>query len=939
VLVAVVLGLGLALRVALPLVVRSVMVSQMNAALTGRTEIGDVDLWLFRGAIALEDVALHREGEVAGDPPLVACHRLYVNAGYFALLRRTIRVQDFELEGPAFNLDRRADGSLVLPTPRPTPPPEKLEEAAPGRPWDVLVDRAALRAGRLGIRDYVVDPPESREIKLETLELSNFRFQQGPDAAPGQGAVELHFRDGTVAIGTTVEAQSGGFDVDATVDITNLPLDRLHLHVPELGWSGSNGRLDAALRLHLTPDARPSIAGRFTVRDLRIDVPGEEEPALAWRRLEVAIESFSLIGRSVVVERVALDGAGVILTPREPQPLPLLAARKRLAPAAPPPEEAPGEPAGTPWTWKLRALEVSDSGMTVRLEPPPLRIGVTKASITGLEGAPGSTAHVALELHEGEGTVGVEGTVGLEPLSARANVRLDRLALARLAAASASSIPVRLAGGSLGGTLAVQVAPLVVSGDLGIADLAVASREGEDFSLGWKQLDLAIREVRVPGLVPGERGRAGEPVRVDLERLRLVAPAVAVTRPEAAAAGAAAPQAPVETAPAPAPPTTPLALSLGSLDVEKGEVTLVDQTVKPFYRGRISALALRARGLRYPESVFDDFTLSAALPGSGTLSATGRQRKGEAQLEVTEKRLPLPQFNPYVRQAAGYSITTGTVTVGSKARWSATGYDSQSRIELDQLVVAGAEGDSLFSQRFGVPLTLALGLMRDVHGRIALTVPLKGDRARGMRIDVGSVVAEALARAIVNAIASPLRLLGALSLDGNKVTAFVPEPVEFVPGRPVPVGVAKERLEKLAGVLAAAPAVRVVLSPTAGPADVRGLQEAAVLADLEADQGVLRSLRNMPSRGERRTIREALTARATGEPGELEADARTTLDTWAGEKTVSDGDLRALATARAERVRALLGEQHGIDPGRVTFGEPAIDREQGKPVVSVELGG
>jgi hypothetical protein len=130
----------------------------------------------------------------------------------------------------------------------------------------------------------------------------------------------------------------------------------------------------------------------------------------------------------------------------------------------------------------------------------------------------------------------------------------------------------------------------------------------------------------------------------------------------------------------------------------------------------------------------------------------------------------------------------------------------------------------------------------------------------------------------------------------------------------------------------------VTLAGHVGPADVRALQEAAVLADLQANQGVLRSLRNLPARGERNAIRDALLARAEGAPGQLSPEQQTTLDQWVAAKPVADRELTALASARAERVRATLAEQHGVDPARLTLGEPAIDREQGAPVVAVSLG-
>jgi len=364
-------------------------------------------------------------------------------------------------------------------------------------------------------------------------------------------------------------------------------------------------------------------------------------------------------------------------------------------------------------------------------------------------------------------------------------------------------------------------------------------------------------------------------------------------------------------------------------------VAVLDRTTKPFYQGRVSAIRLAARGLSYPENGFDDFALSLRAPGNAPLSVKGTRSGGRIRIDASGERIPLTQFNPYVT-ASGYSIARGAASFGSKARWETDRYDSETSLRLAGLDLAGAAGDSLFAQHFGVPLTLALGLMRDVHGVIALTIPVSGDRRGGARLDVGAVIAEALRHAIVNALASPLRLLGAVVAGDDKVDA-TPQPIGFAPGRPEVDAEARTRVEQLGTVLGSAPALRLELRGSAGGPDVRALQEAAILADLAADRGALGTLRNLASRGTRNAIRDVLAARASGKSAELSPELQKTLDEWAAERTVSNGDLRALAGARAARLRSLLVQDFGIAAERLALGEPAVDRDGGRPAVAVAL--
>jgi uncharacterized protein involved in outer membrane biogenesis len=695
--VAIVVVLVVALRVALPYIIRSQLESRTQAAVTGRLQVGDVDLWLLRGALALKDVTFRADG--APDPPLAAFHRLYVNVGWLALLRRTLRVEEFSLEGFGIHAERLASGALVLPGARPLPegatPAPPTAPASPGKPWNVAVDHAELKDGRFALRDQVAKPPETAELVLDALALSGFTLQREEGAEPGHGSIEAKFGDGTLRIETTVATRAEGYALDAKIDATNVPLDRAQLHAPQLGWTGFAARLDTSLTLHAEPAALPTASGTVALRDLRVDV-GDAAPALAWRRFEVAIERVDPIARRAVVERVALDGGSVLVTPRGATPLPLLPKRQAEEAAAPPAEPKPEKPA-PPWTWEVHTVEVTDTKATVVLEPPPLEVTIVKASVKGLRSEPGTKSELALEVRQGEGTIVVDGTFGLDPLGARVRTRITGLAVGPLLAA-AGGVPVRLPGGVLGTDLniAADPAPLVVSGTVTLGDLAVALPEGEDFSAGWKRLEVVLRDVRVPGVLPADRG-AKEPLRVDVDRVQLIAPTAKVTRaPEGVVLpGAGTGPGPAESAAAPPPAETGgrgLALTLGSVAVEDGQVAILDRSVKPFYQGRVDKIGLQAHGLRVPENTFDDFAFKASLPGNAPLSLTGKQAKGQVQLEANGQRIPLSQFNPYVTQAAGYTIGRGAATFGVKVRWAKSKYDSQNHIEIDRLAVGGGAG-------------------------------------------------------------------------------------------------------------------------------------------------------------------------------------------------------------------------------------------------------
>lgn len=975
-----------------------------------------------------------------GPMPRVAFRRLYVDVGWRALLDRTLTVDEAVLEGPQIAVERRPDGTVVLPALRPTPPSEEAAREPPppeeeaGAPWNVVVTAARLRDGRLELLDRVADPPQDVALSLDGFDLLGFHLLAAEaEQRPGQGTVEARFGDGTLRLDTSVATREQGFAVTATATLEKLPLDHLHVHLPQLGWSDFRGRLDGKLEVQLEPDALPVASGTIALRDVQVDVPGEDEPALVWRSLEVDVDEVDLAQRAVAVKRVALDGGGVLVRPLDASPLPLLPHDEAKGGTAKP-VDVTVTPAGAPdaadaaatqpdapsaFRWSVARVEVADTMAKVFLTPPPLDVLVTNAVVEGLSSEPGSRASVTLDVHASDGTLKVAGELGIDPLAGDLQVTIDGLALERLAAAAGVTPPV-LRRGRLGTDLklAFGSGPALASGTVTLAELDVAPEAGDEFGVAWQRLEIAIREARVPNVPPGAGGAGAVtgPIALDLTRVALASPRIRLTRtPEgivlpavrvapgeaaaadasgtsvdasAAAADGTTPSAtddagasagdgttpdadatPSDGAPADAAATTdaaerpatdaaraqpseagapaaaaaapaepPVQVTLAELAIDDGEIAILDRAVQPFYRGRLTALELRGHDIRHPANSFRDLRLTAQAPGGTPLDVRAEQRGDKLEVDAQAKGLVLPQLNPYVIGASGYSIASGTFTLESKLRLDGHGYESESEIAFDDLDVAGAEGDTLFAQRFGVSLSLALALLRDVSGRIALNVPVSGDLAGNVRPDIAPIVADALSRALLNALASPLKLLGALSLEDGKVAAFAPEPIPFKPGVAEIADDGWWRIEQLAGVLASSPALRVELSGEAGDVDRRALQEAAVLADLQEDQGIFASLRNLPSRGTRNAVRDALEAKGRGEPVTLDEEQAAQLEEWVAAKPVGESELQALAAARAERLRSVLASDYGVPADRVVVREPAAGANDVAPQVAVQIG-
>src|SRR5215468_681519 len=123
---AVLLGLIVVVRIALPPVLRSVIQTKASEALHARVEVGNVYLELLRGGVTLEDVAVRplgepptetKPGDAAADekePAVIAWKRFSVWMRWLPLFRKTIRLADVELVEPRIALDRLRTGDINL---------------------------------------------------------------------------------------------------------------------------------------------------------------------------------------------------------------------------------------------------------------------------------------------------------------------------------------------------------------------------------------------------------------------------------------------------------------------------------------------------------------------------------------------------------------------------------------------------------------------------------------------------------------------------------------------------------------------------------------------------------------------------------------------------------------------------------------------------------
>jgi Domain of Unknown Function (DUF748) len=659
------------------------------------------------------------------------------------------------------------------------------------------------------------------------------------------------------------------------------------------------------------------LQGKMGVTDLFVGNAGGSALDIASRRIEVGVGDFVLPGM------LAMDRAAVTA------PLKLEQASLTLAE----PSAVPSTVVSTPQKVDARARAVT--------------VVVGQLLVPGaMGGVPGDTQLRGAKLDVAEPRV-IDSRVGKVDVRARSiDVDVDDLVAPPAGAAAG---------------------PRLRGGRLALAEPAVAGADPKQFAVGARSIGVGVQAVDLPGAT------AAGATRVRLRDVTFASPRVQVTRtaegielpfgssndgagqPPAAttttpssATPAPAAARPAPPPPPPPPPTPPPAGSMSAaapgLDVvvdsfrlTDGRIGVTDRTVKPFYGGGLDALKVDLADVRWPAMATSRLRVEATSAQKGKITISGAIAPSGGKLQVDGREIPLQQFNPYATTLSPYSIRRGRLSLATTATFTPGKYDTESHLTLHDFDIGSRAGDSLFKEQFGIPLTMALALLRDLQGNIVLDIPVQGDQ-QGMHVGYMTIIAGALRHALLNALTSPLKLLGGI-FSGDKVQA-TPQPIAFHTGRDTIASDGSKQIDALGRFLADRPGMGVALQTAPTKADVRWMREHDLLDELGAPQGVFGTLRNLPKRGVRDRIRDALAARAEDKAGELDADDQKTLEEWLDQRPVPTPErIQELATGRLARVEQALRNDHGIDAGRIVRRDPPADpADATPPAVEIDLG-
>lgn len=416
------------------------------------------------------------------------------------------------------------------------------------------------------------------------------------------------------------------------------------------------------------------------------------------------------------------------------------------------------------------------------------------------------------------------------------------------------------------------------------------------------------------------------PRRLGVEQVVVYKPSVRIERVEPGAFPLRTmfmrPAAPVER------PHPAMAKEIDHLVIEDGVIRFIDRTTSPNYRETLSQVSATVEDLSTAPGRRGKLTGRGVLSGGGTIEVRGQSEllggRFFLDLDGAVRRLAVPTTNPYLERLLAWSARKGELTTTVHYRIEGDRLHAVNEIMIDELDLVRTGERDIVQERVGLPLGLLVGLMKNVHGEIRLTVPVSG-RLASPEFSFWGVFWTSLRNAVINVVTAPFRLIGRLFEKEGRVEEIEVNPLQFEHGTTTLSRQGEQQIQHLAEFLREFPYVRLVMTPVVSEADLKSLKTRQVIGRI---QQVKREQR-LPdlSAAARRLFKQRFPNRP------VPAALGETLASLVDVESVPEREAKRLAAKRVDAVRDWLGETAGVAPDRLhPVQEPKIvgDHEEGR---------
>jgi uncharacterized protein involved in outer membrane biogenesis len=871
----------------------------------------------------------------------IGFERLYANLQVDSLWTGALHLVAVELDKPRTEVLFDKSGKLNLSALFRLPANDPAAQDAPGEPFALRIGSIKLVDGYLHFKDLRPSQPIEFLYDSMNLELQNLSTLPDDQAdmtlvanSPQGGRIDWRGR-----IGLSPVSSQGSLKVtDAQMSVwwpyvrDSVPL------VLEKGLFS----LSADYNLNLAKQTELKLDKvALSVAPFAIAAP-DGRPLVRLERLDVSDTSVDLVKQVVRVGQIRshkletwaareadgqLDWQKLFATPTTRQPAP----------------SAPASAPAKPWQVLLKDVQLRDYQVHLADRVPTDEVAVDVGPLNldlhdfdSLNGAP-----FTLKLDTGLGKQGhlqASGEVSLAPVAARLKVSTKDIDLRIAQAYISPLIRLELRSGMLDSDLDVQLTStepvaMTVSGRAEVDQLHTLDTLKERDFVKWQHLTLT-----------GLEYRHGD--RLDIQRVQLQQPYARFMINEDRTTNIDDLLIPQPTQPAdsasskkPAGADKPLGIRIGAVDIDNGSANFADFSLTPNFATAVQQLNGRIGTIDNRQATPARINIQGKVDRYAPVIISGALNPFDpmASLDITTsfKRVELTTLTPYSGKFAGYRIRKGRLNLDLHYLITKGQLKAENKLLVEQLQL----GDKVDSpDAVDLPLRLAIALLKDSQGRIAIELPVSGD-LNSPQFSVMPIVWQTLRNLMVRAAQAPFKFIGGLVSGGGSEDLST---VSFRPGSDELGTEAQAALMKLAAALKERPTLRLEIEGTSvqasdGPLIAQQRLEREYqntyykMAQRRGDKVPATAAEMQVPEDDKPAMLEAIyRTRLKGQPPvewqQLETKARVdklreaVLKSWASNNAL----LRQLGQARAGSIKDFLVDKGQLADERVYFIDAAL---------------
>jgi hypothetical protein len=268
-------------------------------------------------------------------------------------------------------------------------------------------------------------------------------------------------------------------------------------------------------------------------------------------------------------------------------------------------------------------------------------------------------------------------------------------------------------------------------------------------------------------------------------------------------------------------------IAIARVVVSDGEFSFADRSLQPGVRMAITRFGGTIAGLSSENLARADVDLKATVDGVGPVAIQGQLdplgAKKFVNLKVDFRNVDLLPLSPYSGKYAGYELARGQLNLDVQAKLDDRRIEATNVITLNQFTF-GAPVESPDATK--LPVRLGVALLKDMDGRIVIDVPMAGS-LDDPELRIGKVVLRVIVNLLTKAAVSPFALLGSMFGGGGDELAFQ----EFAPGGSELLPAEAGKLATMVKALANRPGLSLgIEGGFDGPADTHALREQKLAA-------------------------------------------------------------------------------------------------------------